>query len=215
VGLIHRDIKAGNLFLTRQGQVKIGDFGVSAQLASPSGSAKTFIGTPYWMAPEVILTDPENEKSHQATYTTKADIWSIGITAIEIAEKLPPLSDMHPMRALSLIPITEMNLRRPKNWSKLFQDLIKGCLNKDPTKRPSAKELLDHPFITKAQSLDRGLLIADLIQRAFIARERKNAGLEEDEDDPKSVVKETLKLLKSAPSSKPPVTVTFFSLMKY
>jgi serine/threonine protein kinase len=125
----------------------LADFGVSAKLNSPGGRARTFIGTPYWMAPEVIKCDPENATSRSANYDCKADIWSIGITAIEMADKNPPLSDIHPMRALYLIPDADLGLAKPKNWSKTFVDFISCCLTKDPEKRPSAKEILNHPFM--------------------------------------------------------------------
>jgi len=146
LGIIHRDIKAGNLFLTEQGEIKLGDFGVSAKLQHAQGRARTFIGTPYWMAPEVIMCDPESPTSYNASYNSKADIWSIGITGIEIADKNPPLSDIHPMRALTLIPTSDLGLAKPKNWSKLFVEFIAICLTKDPNKRPSAEDLLKHPF---------------------------------------------------------------------
>ncbi|KAI8827284.1 kinase-like domain-containing protein, partial [Fimicolochytrium jonesii] len=149
VALIHRDIKAGNVLLTEQGECKLADFGVSAKLSNVGGRARTFIGTPYWMAPEVIMTDPESATHSSASYDAKADIWSIGITAIEIAEKNPPLSDIHPMRALYLIPNSDLGLAKPKNWSKTFQDFIAVCLIKDPIKRPSAAQLLQHPFMVK------------------------------------------------------------------
>ncbi|KAI8994353.1 kinase-like domain-containing protein [Gaertneriomyces semiglobifer] len=154
VHLIHRDIKAGNVLITDSGECKLADFGVSAKLNSAAGRARTFIGTPYWMAPEVIMTDPETGNGN-ATYDAKADIWSIGITAIEIAEKNPPLSDIHPMRALYLIPNSELNFAKPKNWSKTFQDFVSVCLTKDPNKRPSAQQLLQHPFLAKAAALPR------------------------------------------------------------
>jgi serine/threonine protein kinase len=154
------------------------------------------------MAPEVIMTDPENPGSRGAHYDSKSDIWSIGITAIELAEKNPPLSDIHPMRALLLIPNQTLGLAKPKNFSKTFQDFVQTCLTKDPRKRPSAGELLKHPFLAKAATLQRQTLIADLVQRAKIARERRKAGLEVDDDDeeeekrqeiPQKAVHETLR----------------------
>ncbi|KAJ3386057.1 hypothetical protein HDU84_001825 [Entophlyctis sp. JEL0112] len=185
VALIHRDIKAGNLLLTENGELKLADFGVSAKLKSPSGTARTFIGTPYWMAPEVINCDPDGPNSKTASYDCKADIWSIGITAIEIADKNPPLSDIHPMRALHLIPNSNLGLSKPKNWSKVFVDFIAACLIKDPTKRPSAQEILQHPFMTKAAGLPRQKIMQELVQKARSAKERKKAGLDvvDDEED--------------------------------
>lgn len=151
VGIIHRDIKAGNMFLNDNGELKIGDFGVSALLDKPGASASTFIGTPYWMAPEVISTGSEST----GKYDSKADIWSIGITAIELADKNPPLSDIHPMRALLMIPTIDLNFQKPKNYSKQFQDFVQMCLLKDPKKRPFAIDLLNHGFIQKSHSLPR------------------------------------------------------------
>ena len=158
------------------------------------------------MAPEVIMTDPENPSSRGAYYDSKADIWSIGITAIEIAEKNPPLSDIHPMRALLLIPTQQLGLAKPKNFSKVFQDFVQICLTKDPKKRPSAADLLKHPFLAKAASMPRQKIIADLVQRAKIARERRKMGLDvdDDEDDekrqevPDKVVHETMKWAQKA-----------------
>ncbi|KAI9359334.1 kinase-like domain-containing protein [Zopfochytrium polystomum] len=207
VALIHRDIKAGNVFLTEDGEIKLGDFGVSAKLSNPNGRARTFIGTPYWMAPEVIRCDPDSASSRDASYDYKADIWSIGITAIEIADKNPPLSDIHPMRALYLIPDSDLNLAKPKAWSKPFVDFIANCLVKDPVKRPSAAKLLEHPFMQKARGLNRKGIIADLIVKAKIARDRKKAGYDVDEDDeedekkeevPAKVVHETMRQAKMA-----------------
>ncbi|KAJ3088988.1 Serine/threonine-protein kinase 4 [Quaeritorhiza haematococci] len=207
VALIHRDIKAGNLLLTSKGELKLADFGVSAKLNSPSGRARTFIGTPYWMAPEVIMTDPESATHHTASYDCKADIWSIGITAIEIAEKNPPLSDIHPMRALYLIPNSDLGLAKPKNWSKTFVDFIACCLIKDPAKRPSAAQLLQHPFLAKAAGLPRQKIMMELVQKARIAKEKKKAGYDVDDDDeeeekreevPQKVVVETMKQAKQA-----------------
>ncbi|KAJ3206148.1 hypothetical protein HDU67_008357 [Dinochytrium kinnereticum] len=207
VALIHRDIKAGNLLLTDDGQLKIADFGVSAKLNSTSGRARTFIGTPYWMAPEVIRCDPDSSTSSSASYDTKADVWSIGITAIEIADKNPPLSDIHPMRALHLIPDSnELMLAKPKNWSKQFVDFISVCLTKDPVKRPSMAQLLNHPFMVKARDLNRQKIMADLVAKAKLAKERKKAGLEYEDDEeeeekkeevPVKVIAETIKQAKT------------------
>ncbi|RKO91588.1 kinase-like domain-containing protein [Blyttiomyces helicus] len=207
VFLIHRDIKAGNLLLTENGELKLADFGVSAKLNSPAGRARTFIGTPYWMAPEVISTDPESNSHSSASYDSKADIWSIGITAIEIAEKNPPLSDIHPMRALYLIPNSDLGLAKPKNWSKTFQDFIAVCLTKDPLKRPSAAKLLQHPFLAKAKALPRQKILAELVMKAKIAREKRKAGYDADDDDeeeekraevPAKVIVETMKQARQA-----------------
>eukprot|EP00158_Paraphelidium_tribonemae_P008392 Partr_v1_DN28569_c1_g2_i1_m72563 putative serine threonine kinase 10 len=151
--IIHRDIKSGNLLLTESGKIKLADFGVSAlTTAASSYRAHSFIGTPYWMAPEVIMS--ENSPTH--TYDAKADIWSIGITTIEMADKLPPLSDIHPMRALYLIPTADaktLMVRKPGDFSKSFVSFIQNCLVKDPRKRPSAEEILAHPFMVAVDAL--------------------------------------------------------------
>ncbi|XP_036807995.1 traf2 and NCK-interacting protein kinase isoform X11 [Oncorhynchus mykiss] len=141
--VIHRDIKGQNVLLTENAEVKLVDFGVSAQLDRTVGKRNTFIGTPYWMAPEVIACDENPE----ATYDFKSDLWSLGITAIEMAEGAPPLCDMHPMRALFLIPRNPAPRLKSKKWSKKFQSFIESCLVKSHGQRPSTEQLLKHPFI--------------------------------------------------------------------
>uniref|UniRef100_A0AAY4EZC6 non-specific serine/threonine protein kinase n=1 Tax=Denticeps clupeoides TaxID=299321 RepID=A0AAY4EZC6_9TELE len=141
--VIHRDIKGQNVLLTENAEVKLVDFGVSAQLDRTVGRRNTFIGTPYWMAPEVIACD----ENPDATYDFKSDLWSLGITAIEMAEGAPPLCDMHPMRALFLIPRNPAPRLKSKKWSKKFQSFIDSCLVKNHNQRPSTEQLLKHTFI--------------------------------------------------------------------
>ncbi|XP_039531619.1 TRAF2 and NCK interacting kinase a isoform X7 [Pimephales promelas] len=141
--VIHRDIKGQNVLLTENAEVKLVDFGVSAQLDRTVSRRNTFIGTPYWMAPEVIACDENPE----ATYDYKSDLWSLGITAIEMAEGAPPLCDMHPMRALFLIPRNPAPRLKSKKWSKKFQSFIESCLVKNHNQRPSTETLIKHAFI--------------------------------------------------------------------
>ncbi|XP_041964591.1 TRAF2 and NCK interacting kinase a isoform X2 [Alosa sapidissima] len=141
--VIHRDIKGQNVLLTENAEVKLVDFGVSAQLDRTVGRRNTFIGTPYWMAPEVIACD----ENPDATYDFKSDLWSLGITAIEMAEGAPPLCDMHPMRALFLIPRNPAPRLKSKKWSKKFHQFIESCLLKNHNQRPSTEQLLTHAFI--------------------------------------------------------------------
>uniref|UniRef100_A0A7E4VN09 non-specific serine/threonine protein kinase n=1 Tax=Panagrellus redivivus TaxID=6233 RepID=A0A7E4VN09_PANRE len=142
--VIHRDIKGQNVLLTDSAEVKLVDFGVSAQLDRTVGRRNTFIGTPYWMAPEVIACDENPE----ATYDARSDLWSLGITSLEMAEGHPPLCDMHPMRALFLIPRNNPpRLKNSRKWSKKFNHFIETVLVKDYTMRPFTEKLLNHAFI--------------------------------------------------------------------
>uniref|UniRef100_A0A2R5LJN7 non-specific serine/threonine protein kinase n=1 Tax=Ornithodoros turicata TaxID=34597 RepID=A0A2R5LJN7_9ACAR len=141
--IIHRDIKGQNVLLTDNAEVKLVDFGVSAQLDRTIGRRNTFIGTPYWMAPEVIACD----ENPDATYDNRSDLWSLGITALEMAESQPPLCDMHPMRALFLIPRNSPPRLKSKKWNKKFHSFIETVLVKDYQQRPYTEQLLKHPFI--------------------------------------------------------------------
>ncbi|XP_077449124.1 misshapen-like kinase 1 isoform X4 [Stigmatopora argus] len=170
--VIHRDIKGQNVLLTENAEVKLVDFGVSAQLDRTVGRRNTFIGTPYWMAPEVIACD-ENPDS---TYDYRSDIWSLGITAIEMAEGAPPLCDMHPMRALFLIPRNPPPKLKSKKWSKKFIDFIEACLVKTYPSRPSTEQLLKHSFI-RDQPTERQVRIQ---LKDHIDRTRKKRGEKEE-----------------------------------
>lgn len=137
--IIHRDIKAGNILLTRTGIAKVADFGVSCQLNTMQSKRDTAIGTPYWMAPEVI---------EKGSYNEIADVWSLGISCIEMAEGEPPFSNLHPMRALFVIPKKPPpTVKEPEDWSNSFNNFLAECLKKESTARPTMSELKTHPFL--------------------------------------------------------------------
>ncbi|XP_053404499.1 mitogen-activated protein kinase kinase kinase kinase 4-like isoform X2 [Mercenaria mercenaria] len=169
--VIHRDIKGQNVLLTDNAEVKLVDFGVSAQLDKTIGRRNTFIGTPYWMAPEVIACD----ENPDATYDNRSDLWSLGITSIEMAEGKPPLCDMHPMRALFLIPRNPPPRLKSSKWSSRFHNFVETCLLKDYTQRPNTEQLLKHPFI-RDQPTERQVRIQ---LKDHIDRHKKNKKIED------------------------------------
>ncbi|XP_017077086.2 mitogen-activated protein kinase kinase kinase kinase 5 isoform X4 [Drosophila eugracilis] len=149
-GKMHRDIKGANILLTEYGDVKLADFGVSAQITATINKRKSFIGTPYWMAPEVAAVE------RKGGYNQLCDIWACGITAIELAELQPPMFDLHPMRALFLMSKSGFKpptLNNKDKWSPTFHNFIKTALTKNPKKRPTAERLLQHPFVQCEMSL--------------------------------------------------------------
>ncbi|KAL8591778.1 Serine/threonine-protein kinase 3 [Nucella lapillus] len=153
---IHRDIKAGNILLNSQGHAKLADFGVAGQLTDTMAKRNTVIGTPYWMAPEVI---------QEIGYDCVADIWSLGITALEMAEGKPPYGDIHPMRAIFMIPTKPPpSFRQPDKWSSEFIDFVSKCLVKNPENRATADELLEHEYIQTAEKSCE--ILKDMIQQA-------------------------------------------------
>ncbi|KAM9266270.1 STE20-like serine/threonine-protein kinase [Morus bassanus] len=170
--IIHRDVKAGNVLLTLNGDVKLADFGVSAKNSSTVQRRVSFIGTPYWMAPEVV----QCETSKESPYGYKADIWSLGITLIEMAEMEPPYHELNPLRVLLKIAKSQPpTLRHPKRWSEDFKDFLRKSLEKSPEARWSASQLLQHPFV--AGISDKRPL------RELVAEARADVLEEEDEEE--------------------------------
>ena len=169
---IHRDVKAGNILLTDRGEAKLADFGVAGQLTDTLNKRNTMIGTPFWMAPEVI---------QEIGYDCLADVWSIGITAIEMAEGKPPYADIHPMRAIFMIPAKPPPLLKdPDRWSKDFNDFISKCLVKDTEHRETATALMKHKFISSALKSET---LIDVIKEAQLIRQKNldiNESYEED-----------------------------------
>ncbi|XP_046989594.1 mitogen-activated protein kinase kinase kinase kinase 5 isoform X11 [Schistocerca americana] len=149
MGKMHRDIKGANILLTEAGDVKLADFGVSAQITATINKRKSFIGTPYWMAPEVAAVE------RKGGYNQLCDIWAVGVTAIELAELQPPMFDLHPMRALFLMSKSGFKpptLKDRDKWSPTFHNFVKVALTKNPKKRPTAEKLLQHPFFQSDMS---------------------------------------------------------------
>ncbi|GJQ86015.1 msn [Trypoxylus dichotomus] len=185
--VIHRDIKGQNVLLTDNAEVKLVDFGVSAQLDRTIGRRNTFIGTPYWMAPEVIACD----ENPDATYDNRSDLWSLGITALEMAESQPPLCELHPMRALFLIPRNPPPRLKSKKWNKKFHSFIEVVLVKDYHDRPYTEQLLKHMFI-RDQPTERQVRIQlkDHIDRCKKRKQEKEredyrySGSENEEEEP-------------------------------
>uniref|UniRef100_A0A672GNU7 non-specific serine/threonine protein kinase n=1 Tax=Salarias fasciatus TaxID=181472 RepID=A0A672GNU7_SALFA len=177
--IIHRDLKAGNILLMLDGDIKLADFGVSAKNTKTLQRRDSFIGTPYWMAPEVVMC----ETMKDAPYDYKADIWSLGITLIELAQIEPPHHELNPMRVLLKIAKSEPpTLEQQHKWSLEFKDFLKKVLDKNPESRPTAAQLLAHPFV-KSVTSNRPLreLVAEA--KAEVMEEIEDNREEGEEDD--------------------------------
>uniref|UniRef100_A0A8C7XX11 non-specific serine/threonine protein kinase n=1 Tax=Oryzias sinensis TaxID=183150 RepID=A0A8C7XX11_9TELE len=178
--IIHRDLKAGNILLSLDGEVKLADFGVSAKNTKTLQRRVSFIGTPYWMAPEVVMC----ETSKDRPYDYKADIWSLGVTLIEMAQVEPPNHEMNPMRVLLKIAKSEPpTLMQPSRWSPEFSDFLRKALDKNVDNRWSPLQLLQHPFVTSVSD-SRPLLELIAEAKAEVTEEIEDSKEDEEEEEP-------------------------------
>ncbi|CAL1575320.1 unnamed protein product [Knipowitschia caucasica] len=187
-GKMHRDIKGANILLTDNGDVKLADFGVAAKITATIAKRKSFIGTPYWMAPEVAAVEKNGG------YNQLCDIWAVGITAIELAELQPPMFDLHPMRALFLMSKSSFQppkLKDKNKWSASFHNFVKVSLTKNPKKRPTAEKLLSHVFVAQT-GLTRRLAV-DLLDKMNNPENHQPFGEVDDDDLEPIAVRHTIK----------------------
>ena len=164
--LLHRDIKGGNILVDGRGTVKLADFGHAVQLTHSVQKRGTFVGTPFWMAPEVIT---------QSLYDSKADVWSLGITALELLRTVPPHSGVHAVRALFLIPKHPAPRLVDGEGTPAMADFVERCLQKDPAERATASELCEHPFVRGAAAVDERVVELVREKGLRVAREAKEA----------------------------------------
>ncbi|MEQ2177764.1 Mitogen-activated protein kinase kinase kinase kinase 5, partial [Goodea atripinnis] len=184
-----------NILLTDNGDVKLADFGVAAKITATIAKRKSFIGTPYWMAPEVAAVEKNGG------YNQLCDIWAVGITSIELAELQPPMFDLHPMRALFLMSKSSFQppkLKDKNKWSAAFHNFVKVSLTKNPKKRPTAEKLLLHVFVAQT-GLTRRLAV-DLLDKMNNPDNHQNYGEVDDDDlEPLSVVRHTIRSINKHP----------------
>ncbi|KAL9919545.1 MAP4K3-like protein hppy isoform 8-T11 [Glossina fuscipes fuscipes] len=194
MGKMHRDIKGANILLTEYGDVKLADFGVSAQITATINKRKSFIGTPYWMAPEVAAVE------RKGGYNQLCDIWACGITAIELAELQPPMFDLHPMRALFLMSKSGFKpptLSNKEKWSPTFHNFVKTALTKNPKKRPTAERLLQHPFVQGEMSVK---VAKELLQKYMSPNQQFYYNWDGDEETVASVPQRIASKMTSRPN---------------
>uniref|UniRef100_A0A671X3R5 Mitogen-activated protein kinase kinase kinase kinase n=1 Tax=Sparus aurata TaxID=8175 RepID=A0A671X3R5_SPAAU len=188
-GKMHRDIKGANILLTDNGDVKLADFGVAAKITATIAKRKSFIGTPYWMAPEVAAVEKNGG------YNQLCDIWAVGITSIELAELQPPMFDLHPMRALFLMSKSSFQppkLKDKNKWSAAFHNFVKVSLTKNPKKRPTAEKLLSHVYVAQT-GLTRRLAV-DLLDKMNNPENHQHYSEVDDDDlEPLSAVRHTIR----------------------
>ncbi|KAM8915950.1 mitogen-activated protein kinase kinase kinase kinase 5 isoform 3-T4 [Spinachia spinachia] len=191
-GKMHRDIKGANILLSDNGDVKLADFGVAAKITATIAKRKSFIGTPYWMAPEVAAVEKNGG------YNQLCDIWAVGITSIELAELQPPMFDLHPMRALFLMSKSSFQppkLKDKNKWSTAFHNFVKVSLTKNPKKRPTAEKLLSHVYVAQAGLTKR--LAVDLLDKMNNPDNHEHYSEVDDDDlEPLSAVRHTIRSTK-------------------
>ncbi|CAL8302280.1 unnamed protein product, partial [Boreogadus saida] len=188
-GKMHRDIKGANILLTDYGDVKLADFGVAAKITATIAKRKSFIGTPYWMAPEVAAVEKNGG------YNQLCDIWAVGITAIELAELQPPMFDLHPMRALFLMSKSSFQppkLKDKPKWSSAFHNFVKLSLTKNPKRRPTAEKLLSHMFVGQS-GLSRRVAVELLDKMNNPDTHQPFSEVDDDDLEPLSAVRHTIR----------------------
>ncbi|XP_015178394.1 PREDICTED: neither inactivation nor afterpotential protein C isoform X2 [Polistes dominula] len=182
--IIHRDVRGSNILLTKEGEIRLIDFGLSKMIKGELGKRNTCIGSPNWMAPEMVTSKTAGSDSG---YGSRADVWAVGITAIELADGRPPFQDMHPTRALfQIVRNPPPTLYRQSNWTQNFNDFISECLEKNPDNRPFMAEIIEHPFLSELPENDY-LLAQEIKALAMDALEKGKEGRQ-----PEAIVRKNL-----------------------